>query len=69
MKECDQSAEQWDRIEKNLNKYKYGDYAIKQDRKKQRKLKKISQIVQHDAFRKSEDVHCQPQGFHGNLKN
>ena len=27
-----------------------GDYAVREDRKKQRKLKKRSQVVQHDAF-------------------
>ena len=35
-----------------------GGYAVRADRRK--KLKKRSQIVQHDAFRKSYGVDCEP---------
>ena len=46
-----------------------GDCAVREDRKKQRKLKKRSRVVQHDPFQKSEGVYYQPQGFDTNSKN
>ena len=46
-----------------------GNYEVREDRKKQRKLKKRYRVVQHDAFQKSEGVRYQPQGFHTNSKN
>ena len=45
-----------------------GDYAVREDRKKQRKIKKRSRVVQYDAFQKSEAVHYKRQGFHTNSK-
>ena len=44
------------------------DYAVRKG-KKQQKLKKRFQVVQHYAFQKSEGVHYQLQGFHTNSKN
>ena len=45
-----------------------GDYALRKG-EKQQKLKKRFQVVQHDAFQKSEGVHYQLQCFHTNSKN
>lgn len=45
-----------------------GDYAVRKG-KKQQKLKKRFQVVQHYAFQKSEGVHYQPQDFHTKSRN
>ena len=69
MKKCNlsynkKSVEQWYIMDKE--QISKGDYAVREDRKKQRKIKKRSRVVQHDAFQKSEAVHYQRQGFHIN---
>ena len=40
-----------------------------ENRKKQLKLMKRSQVVQHDTFQKSEGVLYQPQDFHTKSRN
>ena len=46
-----------------------GDYAIREGRREQRKLKTRSQVAKHGAFQKRAGVDYQPQGFHANSKN
>ena len=55
MKKCNlsfskKSVEQRHRMDKE--RISKGDYAVREDRKKQRKLKKRSQVIQNDKFRK-----------------
>ena len=71
MKKCNfsyskKSVEQWHRMDNELAKVTMQYEKIE---KKKRKLKKRSQIIQHDSFQKSEGVHYQPEGFHTNSKN
>ena len=68
MKKCNlsfskKSVEQRHRMDKE--RICKGDYAVREDRKKQRKLKKRSQVIQNDEM----CVHYQPQGFHANSEN
>ena len=49
------SVKQWHRMDKK--RIRKGDYAVQEDRKKQRNLKKRSRVVQYDALQKSEGVH------------
>ena len=58
------SQRQWRQIDRE--RIYDGDYAVREDRKQHRKLKKRSQIKQQDAFQHIEGMQYQPQGFHTN---
>ena len=58
------SQRQWRQIDRE--RIYDGDYAVREDRKQHRKLKKRSQIKQQDAFQHIEGIQYQPQGFHTN---